>query len=112
MTEEQEIKQTTKTSPNAWIGYLIPIVDRAEKLHLLKDEYTPRYSLGRDLKLAHKSVGIDFEKLLNSNDEDFEYDITGIQVNIKAEYFKTHTCRQFDTRFTPRSILLKEVIGE
>lgn len=75
---------------------LVKILDRAEKLGVISRTAYPRMTLLMDLENVDDEIGLDFDKLLNTDNYNFTHDIAGIQGHINRTTKKLENC------FVPR----------
>lgn len=75
---------------------LVKILDRAEKLGVMSRTAYPRMTLLMDLENVDEEIGLDFDKLLATDNYNFTHDIAGIQGHINR------TSKTLENCFLPR----------
>lgn len=80
---------------------LFKILDRAEKLGVMSKTAYPRMTLLMDLENVDEEIGLDFDKLLATDNYNFTHDIAGIQGHINR------TTKTLENFFVPRCAVQK-----
>lgn len=75
------------------IGFITKIVERADKLELLKSD---RLNFMIDMEVATETFNLDLERMLEADNQNFAHDVVGIQNHINRE------TKEFEGLFLPR----------